>query len=141
MKLRALCAALLVATTLGACATAPEPCTTEWVEYRTDRILKRFAMDNRSLVSDLRQLVRADGDVDPVQAILLAAKAEDLRDFASSFEKIIIPELESAVGQCGNNPDFIPAFTQFLRNEGVSESALEWVGPIMALSQVVQSQQ
>lgn len=141
MKLRALCAALLVATSLGACATAPEPCTTEWIEYRTDRILTRFAMDNRGLVSDLRDLVRADGEVDPVQAILLAAKAEDLRDFADSFEKIIIPELESAVGQCGNKPEFIPAFTQFLRNEGVSESALEWVGPIMALSQVVQSQQ
>ncbi|MCU0731951.1 MAG: hypothetical protein MUE84_10240 [Hyphomonas sp.] len=141
MKLRALCAALVVATSLGACATAPEPCTTEWIEYRTDRILTRFAMDNRGLVSDLRDLVRADGEVDPVQAILLAAKAEDLRDFADSFEKIIIPELESAVGQCGNKPEFIPAFTQFLRNEGVSESALEWVGPIMALSQVVQSQQ
>ena len=141
MKLRALCAALVVATSLGACATAPEPCTTEWIEYRTDRILTRFAMDNRGLVSDLRDLVRADGEVDPVQAILLAAKAEDLRDFADSFEKIIIPELESAGGQCGNKPEFIPAFTQFLRNEGVSESALEWVGPIMALSQVVQSQQ
>lgn len=141
MKLRALCAALVVATSLGACATAPEPCTTEWIEYRTDRILTRFAMDNRGLVSDLRDLVRADGEVDPVQAILLAAKAEDLRDFADSFEKIIIPELESAVGQCGNKPEFIPAFTQFLRNEGVSESALEWVGPIMALSLVVQSQQ
>jgi hypothetical protein len=59
MKLRALCAALLVATSLGACATAPEPCTTEWVEYRTDRILKRFAGENRGLVSDLRQLIRA----------------------------------------------------------------------------------
>ncbi len=70
---------------------------------------------------------------------LLAAKADDLRRFANSFEKIVIPELESAVGQCGNNPDFIPAFTQFLRNEGVSESALEWVGPIMALSQVSRS--
>ncbi len=141
MKFRALYAALIAATALGACATSPEPCTTEWVEYRTDRILKRFAGENRGLVSDLRQLIRADGDVDPVQAILLAAKADDLRRFANSFDKIVIPELQSAVGQCGNNPDFIPAFTEFLRREGVPETALQWVGPIMAVSQVVQSQQ
>lgn len=139
MKLRALCAALLVASSLGACATAPEPCTTEWIDYRTDKVLKRFAYENRSLVSDLRNLLRADGEVDPVQAILLAAKAEDLRDFAISFKRIIIPELESAVGQCGRKPEFIPAFTEFLRKEGVSEEALEWVGPIMALSQVARS--
>ncbi|MBA4338472.1 MAG: hypothetical protein C0421_06465 [Hyphomonas sp.] len=139
MKLRALCAALLVATSLGACATAPEPCTTEWIDYRTDKVLKRFAYENRGLVSDLRNLLRADGEVDPVQAILLAAKAEDLRDFATSFERIIIPELEAAVGQCGSKPEFIPAFTEFLRKEGVSEEALEWVGPIMALSQVARS--
>lgn len=139
MKLRALCAALIVATSLGACATAPEPCTTEWIDYRTDKVLKRFAFENRSLVSDLRNLLRDDGDVDPVQAILLAAKADELRNFATSFERIIIPELESAVGQCGQRPEFIPAFTEFLRKEGVSEEALEWVGPIMALSQVARS--
>lgn len=139
MKLRALCAALIVAASLGACATAPEPCTTEWIDYRTDKVLKRFAFENRSLVSDLRNLLRDDGDVDPVQAILLAAKADELRNFATSFERIIIPELESAVGQCGQRPEFIPAFTEFLRKEGVSEEALEWVGPIMALSQVARS--
>jgi hypothetical protein len=132
MKLRALCAGLLVFTALGACTTAPEPCTTEWIDYRTDKVLKRFAYENRGLVSDMRNLLRADGEIDPVQAILLAAKAEDLRDFANSFERIIIPELESAVGQC-------PAFTEFLRKEGVSEEALEWAGPIMALSQVARS--
>lgn len=139
MKLRALCAALIVAASLGACATAPEPCTTEWIDYRTDKVLKRFAFENRSLVSDLRNLLRDDGDVDPVQAILLAARADELRNFATSFERIIIPELESAVGQCGQRPEFIPAFREFLRKEGVPDEALEWVGPIMALSQIARS--
>lgn len=137
MKLRALCAALLVATSLGACATAPEPCTAEWIDYRTDRILKRFAVENRGLVSDLRQLMRADGDVDPVQAILLAAKADDLRRFADSFDRIIIPELQASVSQCRGDTNFVPAFTEFLRREGVPEDALEWVGPILALSQAM----
>ncbi|MFN7164318.1 MAG: hypothetical protein ACK4P2_05810 [Hyphomonas sp.] len=137
MKLRALCAALLVATSLGACATAPEPCTAEWIDYRTNQILKRFASENRGLVSDLRQLVRADGDVDPVRAILLAAKAEDLRRFADSFDRIIIPELRSSISQCRGDANFVPAFTEFLRREGVPEDALEWVGPVLALSQAI----
>jgi len=137
MKLRALCAALLVATSLGACATAPVPCTTEWIDYRTDRSLKRFAGENRELVSDLRQLMRADGDVDPVRAILLAAKADELRRFADSFDRIIIPELQSSISQCRGDANFVPAFTEFLRREGVPEGALEWVGPVLALSQAI----
>lgn len=139
MKLRALCAALIVAASLGACATSPEPCTEAWIDYRTNEVLKRFAFENRSLVSDLRNLLREDGDVDPVHAILLAARADELRSFAASFERIIIPELESALGQCAGRPEFIPAFTGFLRKEGVPEEALEWAGPIMALSQVARS--
>ncbi len=137
MKLRALCAALALAASLGACATAPEPCTTEWIDYRANQILKRFAMDNRNLVSDLRQLTRADGDIDPVRAILLTAKAEELRDFAEGFETQVIPDLRASVAQCRGDADFIPAFTEFLRQEGVPEQTLEWVGPIMALSQVM----
>ena len=141
MKLRALAAAILTATALGACATAPEPCTTEWIDYRTDQILTRFALKNRDLVSDLRQLVRQDGEIDTVQAILLAAKADELRDFADSFENYVIPELKSSIGQCRSDADFVPAFTEFLRKEGVSEEALEWVGPVLALSQAIDAQQ
>ena len=141
MKLRALAAAILTATTLGACASAPEPCTTEWIDYRTDQILTRFALKNRDLVSDLRQLVRKDGEIDTVQAILLAAKADELRDFADSFENYVIPEIKTSIGQCKGDADFIPAFTEFLRKEGVSEEALEWVGPVLALSQVIDAQQ
>lgn len=139
MKLRAAFTALALATTLGACATAPEPCTAEWIDYRTDQILHRFATENRSLVSDLRQLTRNDGKIDTVRAILLASKAEDLQRFANSFNTIIVPELRSSVGQCRDNENFIPAFTTFLRKEGVSEEALEWVGPILAVAQVIEA--
>ncbi len=136
MRLKFFFAALcLVAST--ACATAPKPCTAEWIDYRTEAVLRKFAVENRSLVSDLRELVRADGDVDPVRAILLAAKASDIQKFARSFETIVIPEIDSAIAQCGTNADFVPAFTEFLRREGVRQEALDWVGPILALAQVV----
>ncbi|MBK8197153.1 MAG: hypothetical protein IPK75_02195 [Acidobacteria bacterium] len=141
MNLRALFAALAAASALGACATAPEPCTTEWVDYKTDRILKRFASDNRMLVSDLRQLTRADGEIDPVQAILLAAKADELRRFADSFQNQVVPDLRAAIAECRSDPGFVPAFTEFLRREGVPEPTLAWVGPVLALSQAIDAQQ
>ena len=141
MKLRAAFAALAVATTLGACATAPEPCTAAWIDYRTDQILSRFARENRGLISDLRQVARPDGKVDTVRAILLAAKAEDLQKFANSFNKVIVPELRTSLNQCRGNENFVPAFTEFLRKEGVSEPALEWVGPILAVAQVIEANQ
>lgn len=141
MKLRALAAAILTATTLGACATAPEPCTPEWIDERTDQILTRFALKNRDLVSDLRQLVSEGDEIDTVQAILLAAKADELRDFADSFEDYVIPELKSSIGQCRSEADFLPVFTEFLRKQGVSEEALEWVGPVLALSRVIEAGQ
>lgn len=125
--------------TLGACATQPTPCTAEWVSYRTDRILGKFAMENRGLVNDLRRLTRNDGRIDPVQSILLAAKTEDIQRFANSFERVVVPELNSAIQQCGRREDFVPAFTEFLRREGVPEASLQWVGPILALVQVIQN--
>lgn len=138
MMIRFAFAALALAS-LGACATQPEPCTTEWVQYRTDRILGQFASENRGLVNDLRRLTREDGRVDPVQSILLAAQAEDIQQFARSFETVVVPELNSAIQQCGRHENFVPAFTQFLRNEGVPETSLQWVGPILALVQVMQN--
>jgi hypothetical protein len=124
-----------------ACASQPKPCTPEWIEYRTDRTLSRFASENRPLVRDLRNLVRSDGRIDPVQAILLSAKADDLQRFARSFESVIVPEINSAVAQCGRDAGFVPAFTEFLRRQGVGEPALEWVGPMLAIAQVIQSEQ
>lgn len=141
MKFRAAFAAIALAGMTAACATAPEPCTAEWIDYRTEQILRRFAIENRGLVSDLRQLTKDDGEIDTVRAILLAAKADDIRKFANSFNTIIIPELQESVSQCRSDADFVPAFTEFLRKEGVSEEALKWVGPILALSQVIDANQ
>ncbi len=137
--LRVLLAAAAL-TTMAACATTPKPCTAEWIDYKLDRTLGRFAMENRSLVSDLRDLTTKDGEIDRVRVILLAAKADEIRAFARSFETIIVPELTSAFEQCSRQEDFVPAFTEFLRREGVAESTLQWVGPILATLQVIESE-
>ena len=48
---------------------------------------------------------------------------------------LALPELEQAVQECGSREEFVPALTGFLREEGVSEEALEWVAPIIGLMQ------
>lgn len=125
---------------LGACATQPTPCTPEWIDYRTTRILSKFASENRGLVNDLRQLTRADGRIDPMRAVILAARSEDIERFALSFQRVVVPELNAAIAQCARHEEFVPAFTEFLRREGVPESSLEWVGPILALIQAANAE-
>ena len=49
-----LTAALFGLAMLSACATTPEPCTPEWVEWKSEKVLKRFAVSNYSTVSRLR---------------------------------------------------------------------------------------
>lgn len=124
---------------IGACATQPTPCSPEWIDARTTRILNKFSSENRGLINDLRHLTRSDGSLDPVRTILLAGKTEDIQRFGGSFQTIVVPELNSALQQCGRHEDFVPAFTEFLRREGVPESSLEWVGPILAVVQVINS--
>ncbi|MCA8901451.1 MAG: hypothetical protein KDA53_09390 [Hyphomonas sp.] len=121
---------------LTACATMePKPCTQEWIDYKSDRILRKFASENRSLINDLRRLADADGDISPLAAMSLMGKSAKIELFANSFNDIVLPELDAAVAQCGTSEEFIPAFTGFLRKEGVSEAALEWVAPIIGLMQ------
>lgn len=133
MWLRTLCLAAIAATMLAACATTPKACTPEWVEYKTDRILKDFATGNRGVINDLRKLQKADGELDPFVTIRLLSDTKRLEKFANSFTDSVVPDLEAAVVECGTSDNFVPALTDFLRDEGVSEDALQWVGPIMNL--------
>lgn len=119
---------------LAACATVePEPCSAEWIDYKTDRILRAFASENRGLINDFRKLSRAEGDVDPVVAISLASKSKRIQKFADSFNEIVLPELESALQQCGRSEEFVPALTSFLQDEGVSDEAISWIIPFIGV--------
>jgi len=133
---RTMSALALCLLPLSACATfEPEPCTAEWIDYKTDKVLKKFASRNRGLINDLRRLAREDGEINPFVALQLARNSDDLRRFAESFNDIVLPELEAALDRCGTREEFVPAFTRFLQQEGVSDEALEWVVPFIALMQ------
>ena len=119
---------------LAACATMePEPCTAEWIDYKTDKILRSFASENRGLINDFRKLTREGGDIDPFVAMTLARKSGRIQTFADSFNRTVLPELEAALSQCGRNEEFMPALTSFLQDEGVSDEAISWIIPFVGV--------
>lgn len=119
---------------LAACASMePEPCTAEWIDYKTDKVLRKFASENRGLINDFRNLARDNGDVDPFIAISLSRKSAQIQKFADSFKTIVLPELDAAMARCGDKPEFVPAFVDFLRDEGVNEEAISWIVPFVGL--------
>ena len=132
---RLLATMAIAACPLAACVTAPEPCTQEWVEYKTDRILGEFASENRGLINDLRRITDSEGELNTFATMRLISRTDDLQNFADSFQNVVIPELELALVECGQSDQFAPALTGFLRDEGVDEEALQWVAPIIGLMQ------
>lgn len=124
-----LTAALAGFALLGACATPPEPCTPDWVEWKSEKILTRFALANFSEVKRLRDFSqKLQGDsISPLLMLQVPDLIEDFKGLASDFEKDVLPALNDAVEQCGSVQKLAPAFTAFLRDEGVGEGVLEWV--------------
>lgn len=124
-----LAAGLIALSLVGACATTPEPCTTEWVEWKSEKILKRFASANSSEVRRLRdfsQKLQAE-EVGPLTALQIPGMINDFRALAEDFETDVLPALNDAIDECGSVPALAPALTEFLRDEGVGEDVLEWV--------------
>jgi hypothetical protein len=122
-------AGLIGLAMLGACATTPEPCTPEWVEWKSEKILKRFAYANYGEVKRLRDFsedLRSD-DIGPLTALQIPGMIQDFKALAEDFEADVLPALNDAVDQCGSVQALAPALTEFLRGEGVGEDVLEWV--------------
>lgn len=124
-----LAAGLIGLAMLGACATTPEPCTPEWVEWKSEKILSRFALANYSEVKRLRDFSETleGDDIGPLVALQIPGMIEDFKVLASDFEADVLPALNDAVDECGSIQALAPALTQFLRDEGVGEDVLEWV--------------
>jgi hypothetical protein len=124
-----LAAGLIGLAMLGACATTPEPCTPEWVEWKSEKVLKRFAYANYGEVKRLRDFsedLQGD-DIGPLTALQIPGMIQDFKALAEDFEAVVLPALNDAVDQCGSVQALAPALTEFLRGEGVGEDVLEWV--------------
>lgn len=118
---------LAAMTGITGCVTEPQPCTPEWIEWKSDRILNRFAKQNPSTIRALRDISGHVDNPSALTAIRIAALVGDFEGLARDFDRIVMPELNNAIAQCSQPRDFVPAFSQFLRKEGVGEDVIRWV--------------
>lgn len=132
--MRRMASAIALTAMLSACATGPEPCTPEWVEWKSETVLKRFAISNYREVSRLRDFSKTlqQDEISPLVALQIPGMIEDFKDLANRFEDSALPELNAAAAQCGSAQELVPAFISFLRDEGVEEDVLEWVTVLSA---------
>lgn len=131
--LRPLSAAIIGFTMLSACATTePDPCSVEWVEWKTERIVKKFARQNFSELRRVKSFADKlqDGGMGPLQMMQLPQLMDEFTSMAKSFNKTVLPELNLAVETCGAPQQFVPAFKSFLADQGVEGEVLDWVTQI-----------
>ena len=74
------------------------------------------------------------GKLGALTALKMPGMIADFKELARSFEARVLPELNAAAAQCGNPEKLIPAFTAFLRKEGVGDEVLAWVDLIATLA-------
>jgi len=126
---------------VSACATQPEPCTPEWVQWKSDKVLRSFAIEHRGFIRDLRKFEGKLKDPGPLTMMRIVGLADDAADVIEDFQGDVMPELRSAYNQCGSVEKLMPTFTKFLRQEGVSEDTLKWVEGLGAMVETLQKRE
>ena len=125
-------AAGLVAMILGAgCATTPEPCTSEWVHWKTERFVAKFVNDHQKEFRDARNsaaLFAGAGGLDTsggIPTMILAAGG--MISLASDFMTDLWPEVRDSLSECDTAPRATQLFASILREQGVDERAAKAV--------------
>lgn len=126
--------ALLLAALAAGCATLePEPCTTEWVQWKKDRILGEFAGRHRDTINALKDL-RGELEAPGVfTALKLASLAGDIEPLVTDFRDRALPDVRAAIDQCGRQEKAFALLAEWLRSEGVDDRTLAWVQSLGAL--------
>jgi len=116
------------AIAMAGCASfTPEPCTSDWVKWRTDTITSDFRRDFGGEMRDLAKFSRQLEDPSPFVLLQMAGRQKDFETMARSFSDTVMPELRSAVDQCGTPTKFVSAFSGLLAEQGVDGTVLNWV--------------
>ncbi|MEZ5936612.1 MAG: hypothetical protein R3C52_00160 [Hyphomonadaceae bacterium] len=119
----------------GCASLEPEPCTQDWVDWKKDRILSAFARDHVGDIGFVRDIsdVLDSGQPSGVIALRLAAAAPRVGRLVTDFTDRAVPEVRSAIAQCGTGPRAGELFADMLRKEGVDENTLAWVQTLSVL--------
>jgi len=111
----------------GCASLEPEPCTSEWVKWQTNEITSDFRNTYGGQISDLAKFSRQLENPSPLLLLQMTTRLTEFRDMATHFSDDVMPQLSSAIDQCGTPTKFVSAFSGMLAEQGVDESVLEWV--------------
>jgi hypothetical protein len=141
---RSLAAALLMLPVISACTTTPEPCTAEWIDWKTERILGEFVYDHRKQIDDLREqaprMFGPEGDLERIAPTsLLVLTAIGALQLVVDFADDAWPEIADAVSECSSAPDASRLFADMLRREGVDDRAVRAIEDLGGLVDLIRS--
>jgi hypothetical protein len=122
---RQLMFAALAGVLASACASTPEPCTAEWIDWRKDRLLRDFARSHLGDIRTVREFSSAfSGDERKPSVLELAQLAPRMIVLVGEFAKAAEPEVRSVYQQCGTGPRTSQLFADLLRREGVDDDVV-----------------
>jgi hypothetical protein len=128
--MKSIAAAMLALPVLAACATTPQPCTSEWVDWKTERIIGQFVIEHRDQIGKLRDVAPVmfgpEGglqDIAPTSMLVLTAIGA--LDLVLEFGSDAWPQITEAVAECAAEPDAAYLFAGMLRDQGVDERAVQ----------------
>jgi len=127
--IRSFAVALLALPVLAGCNTMPEPCTSEWFDWKTERIIGQFAYEHRSEIGRLRDIAptlldTGGGSSKLAPTATLVLTAIGALQLAADFGQHAWPEVQNAVSECSAPPQATRLFGDMLRREGVDERAV-----------------
>ena len=128
--MKSIAAAMLALPVLASCATTPQPCTSEWVDWKTERIIGEFVVDHRDQIGKLREIAPVmfgpeGGLQDSAPTWMLVLTAIGARDLVLEFGSDAWPQITDAVAECAAEPDAAYLFAGMLRDQGVDERAVQ----------------
>ncbi|MCI4645564.1 MAG: hypothetical protein MRY64_12360 [Hyphomonadaceae bacterium] len=125
-----LCAVLA----LAGCATLePEPCTPQWVDYKTDQIVDPFVRKYRSEIDTLRDLSGELDNPGMLTTLRMVNQADSILEMAREFTEVAVPEIQSAMAQCAQPGKASELLVAMLKREGVEGDAIAWIETLGAL--------
>lgn len=122
----------------GCASLEPEPCTPEWVDYKTDQILDPFVRRHRQEISTLRDL---SGELDNpglMTTFRMVGQAEAIAEMAQDFNETTVPEIRAAVAQCSAPGQASDLLVAMLEREGVGEDVVAWIETLGVLLEMTQ---
>lgn len=120
---------------LGACASLePDPCTPEWVDYKTDQILDPFVREYRSEIAVLRDLSGEIDNPSVLTAFRMAGQADTIALMFEDFQERAVPQIQAAVAQCQEPRLASQLLIGMLEREGVEGDVLAWIEALGVLA-------